>query len=129
MIYDSLQNISERYKLGIVEAIDIILSFKVDGIKQILLFGSCARFEINISSDIDLLVVTEAPLLDRILKSDMRSRAEELSGDLKADVVFSTKEMLEESDMLLYKFIREEGILMWKEGVFTDEYQQLLPIS
>ncbi|HHT97800.1 MAG TPA: nucleotidyltransferase domain-containing protein [Clostridiales bacterium] len=129
MIYDSLQNISERYKLGIIEAINIILSFKVEGIKQIVLFGSCARFEINISSDIDLLVVTENPILDRILKSDMRSRAEELSSDLKADVVFSTKEMLEESEMLLYQFIREEGILMWKEGVFTDEYKQLLPIS
>lgn len=126
MIYDNLSEISKRYKESIIEAIDIILSFKIIDLRKIILFGSCARLDITVASDIDLLIVTDKSIRDRIIKSELRSRGEELSTEIVADMVFATTEMIKSSEMKLFEFIRDEGIVLWKDGEFTDEYIQLL---
>ena len=126
MVYEKLRDISARYGSGIVKAVNTILSYDIEGLRSIVLFGSCARLNIHVGSDIDLLVVTKDHILDRILKSNIRNDIEELPNGLAADVVFSTVDICRNSDLRLYKDIRTQGIILWKDGEFTDEYEQLL---
>ena len=126
MVYEKLGDMSARYSAGIVKAVNTILSYDIDGLRSIVLFGSCARLNIHVGSDIDLLVVTKDHIIDRILKSEIRNDVEKLPSGLAADVVFSTVDMLNNSDQRLYKDIRIQGIILWKDGEFTDDYEQLL---
>lgn len=55
----------------------------IDGVFRIVLFGSCARNQIRVGSDIDLLVVTEK-MADREIRGELASDlAEEKQGGLR----------------------------------------------
>jgi predicted nucleotidyltransferase len=87
---------------------DMILQ-TVSGVQKIVLFGSYARFEQTAVSDIDILVLTECEVA-REIRGDLCSKFDELNSDL----IFYTDEKFRNSDCLLVKQIRKEGVLLWK---------------
>lgn len=129
MIYGSLCELPDRYKMAIIKAVNLIIKRKIPGMVQIVLFGSCARLHLHVGSDIDLLIVTNEPLEDRRLLSYVRADLEFLPDDMRGDIVFSSIENLIKSNEKLYIDIRQDGIPLWKGGEFTDEYEQLLSAS
>lgn len=80
----------------------------IDTCEKIVLFGSYARAEYTGSSDLDILVLTETEI-PREIKGKLCSIFEENN----ADLVFYTKSKFEQSDCLLVKQIKREGVLLW----------------
>ena len=81
-------------------------------LRQIILFGSCARSQARYESDIDLLVVVkEIPSTKEILhiKSELNERVP-IDVDLKivSDEMFSKKE-----DFFLSN-IKRDGVILWQ---------------
>lgn len=88
--------------------VDILLR-RIPGIDSIVLFGSYARFEQKITSDIDMLVLTKEEIC-RELKGELCSVFDEMH----ADLVFYSVVTFHYSDSLLVKQIREDGVLLWE---------------
>lgn len=83
------------------EMIEFIDSYHLD-YEEIGVFGSYARGQYKANSDIDICIIGAQP--DRGTLADIRCGAEER----KADVVFVTREYLENSDALMAKNIRRD---------------------
>lgn len=92
--------------------IDFIMAQNIKELLYIVLFGSCARLEYNINSDIDLLLITSKDL-SRIKKGEIRSELDKING-ITTDVVFYNKEDFQKSDCLLVRQIKKEGIVLWR---------------
>ncbi|KSV58739.1 nucleotidyltransferase domain-containing protein [Acetivibrio ethanolgignens] len=76
---------------------------------KIVLFGSYARAEYKASSDFDILVLTET-VVPREIRGELYSFFEENNSDL----VFYTTEAFNDSQALLVRRIKKEGVLLWK---------------
>lgn len=129
MIYSCICELPDRYKAAIVKAVNLIIKKDITDLKKIILFGSCARLYLHVGSDIDLLIVTKKVIRDRRLLGYLRADLEFLPDEIMGDMVFTTEKRLANSKEKLYEDIRRDGILLWDGGKFTDEYEQLLPIS
>lgn len=129
MIYNSIFELPEIYKSAIVEAVNLIIDRDIPDLAHIVLFGSCARLHLHVGSDIDLLIVTNKALEDRLLISYVRADLEFLPDEMKGDIVFTSKDKFESSTGKLHRDIRRDGIILWDRGEFTDEYKQLLSSS
>lgn len=81
----------------------------VPGVHKIILFGSYARAEQTAGSDLDLMVLA-GEQIPRDIQAGLRADFE----DSHADVVFYSEESFAESDCLLARNIRRDGILLWK---------------
>lgn len=92
--------------------IGFIMAQNIKELLYIVLFGSCARLEYNINSDIDLLLITSKDL-SRIKKGEIRSELDKING-ITTDVVFYNKEDFQKSDCLLVRQIKKEGIVLWR---------------
>ncbi|NLZ80186.1 MAG: nucleotidyltransferase domain-containing protein [Clostridiales bacterium] len=126
MVYTELGEMSKRYRNGIIEAINKIIDMNIENLSEIILFGSCAKLDIRVGSDIDLLIVTESDITDRLFKSQIIDNLDDLESGIEVDPVFATEDTLRKSEQRLFAYIRKEGIVMWKDGEYTDEYKQLL---
>lgn len=98
----------ENVKLRLKKLIQIILNSGLD-CKEIILFGSYARFEQTIQSDLDILLLTSCEV-DQVQRGYLASVFEEN----KADLIFCTLEQFMSSNCLLYENIRKDGIMLWK---------------
>lgn len=125
MFYNSLSEIPQRYKDTILHATSVILDSDIDNLTGIVLFGSCARLNINLNSDVDIAVETTEQLQDIRKVGIVSSEADRNTFNTNVDVVFASKETMSYSDKVLFKEIRKDGIPLWKDGDFTDEYKQL----
>lgn len=92
--------------------IDFIMAQNIKELLYFVLFGSCARLEYNINSDIDLLLITSKDL-SRIKKGEIRSELDKING-ITTDIVFYVKEDFQKSDCLLVRQIKKEGIVLWR---------------
>lgn len=92
--------------------IDFIMAQNIKELLYIVLFGSCARLEYNINSDIDLLLITSKEL-SRIKKGEIRSELDKING-ITTDIVFYVKEDFQKSDCLLVRQIKKGGIVLWR---------------
>lgn len=92
--------------------IGFIMAQNIKELLYIVLFGSCARLEYNINSDIDLLLITSKEL-SRIKKGEIRSELDKING-ITTDIVFYVKEDFQKSDCLLVRQIKKEGIVLWR---------------
>lgn len=81
---------------------------RIPTLEYIILFGSVARMEQTIQSDIDLMAIT-AGVPDRLLRGDLCSEFEEE----KIDLVFYDKEVFSKSSCLLVSQVKKEGIVLW----------------
>ena len=62
----------ERFIRKIEYDLNYIQERKIPGLRQIYLFGSCARGEVRSTSDVDLLIITDNKIKDRALAADSR---------------------------------------------------------
>lgn len=109
----SVSNISklpflDSMKNKIQMLIDYALS-KSNKIQKIILFGSTARAERKVTSDLDILFVTYC-LEDRYVKGDIASFCDIHN----ADAVFYSEDQLRDSECLFVRQVRKDGILLWK---------------
>lgn len=103
-------NIKEKYLNKIEECINLLST--LDFAEEIILFGSCARNESKLGSDVDLLVITnrQTKRVERgLVYSDLCYK---LNG-VNADIVFSTRQQYDEDDSKLYENIRKDGKTLW----------------
>lgn len=80
----------------------------------LILFGSCARNQMKVGSDIDLLLLTGAPVPQSVrgeLSSDL---AEEKNG-VATDLIFYTLNEFQQADSLFARQIKKDGIMLWEE--------------
>lgn len=82
---------------------------RVPNLEYIILFGSFARMEQTIKSDIDLLAVSSG-MPDRLLRGDLCSEFEQENMDL----IFYDLDVFRKSDCLFVSQIKKEGIVLWK---------------
>ena len=78
--------------------------------KMIVLFGSYARMEQTISSDLDIFVLTTASV-----PRNTRGYLMALFEENNADIVFAEESIFSQSDCYLYREIRKDGVLLWKK--------------
>lgn len=94
-------------------------------IKKIILFGSCARDSIRSTSDVDLLVVSDKSL-SRDERNSLRWLLDEEIGGVETDLVFYSEELYCNDQSTFTRKLREEGIILWEEGVFSEYWNKLL---
>lgn len=104
----------EKLKETILYSVAYILKNYHDAISAIILFGSCARCDVEYNSDVDLLVLSKNEL-DRNMKADIRAELCENPALSNVDIVFYTISMFKESDSLLVKNIRKDGYILWRK--------------
>lgn len=81
----------------------------IPDVRSVVLFGSYARFEQRVTSDIDILVLTE-----NIVCREIRGEWRSLFDEMNADLVFYTNDKFKNSDSLLVRQIKQDGVLLWK---------------
>ena len=111
-LHMSMSNVSrlpftEATRNKIQMLIDYALS-KSNKIQKIILFGSTARAEHKVTSDLDILFITHG-LEDRYVKGDITSFYDMHN----ADAVFYSEDQFSESECLFVRQVRKDGILLW----------------
>lgn len=81
-----------RFVNRIDHDLQYLIQRDIPGLKKVYLFGSCARGEVRSSSDVDLLVVTEKKLKDRMLAADIRWTLDEPIDGVCTDIVYRNEE-------------------------------------
>ena len=122
---DNFMQLPSNFQNGIIQCTNIVLEQNIPDLVSILLFGSCARNEINVMSDIDIAIVTKDIIRDRSIRGSIRSDFEDLNNGLTADAVFTTVEKLSNSNELLYQDIRRDGIILWEDGEYIGDFKRL----
>lgn len=85
----------------------------LNGLRAIVLFGSCARKRPHVGSDIDLLLITEKQVA-RGLRGELAGDLAEEHNGVATDLVFYTEEEFEKSDCFFVKEIVKDGIILWE---------------
>ncbi len=92
--------------------IDTILKSAVPDISKIILFGSCSRGNIKITSDLDLLVLTKSPV-NRSVRGELRAACDDSHRKVTTDLVFYTEHDFNASDCLFVRNIKKDGVIVW----------------
>lgn len=103
-------NLKDKYLNKIEECIVHLSS--LDFVEEIILFGSCARNQCKLGSDVDLLVITdrETKRVERgLVYSDLCYK---LNG-VSADIVFATRQQYVEDDNKFFENIKRDGKRLW----------------
>lgn len=84
-------------------------------VKDLILYGSCARKEQKYSSDVDLLLVLDEKFLeDQTLRTPMRLLKSQVStDDPEVDLKIVVGDDWKSNNMQYFKNIRKEGISVW----------------
>ena len=102
-----------RYQRKLLYDLQRIQVSEIPDICRLILFGSCARNQIKVGSDIDLLLITSRQVPQAVrgeLSSDL---AEEKEG-VSTDLVFYTQEEFQDSTTLFTRQIKKDGITLWE---------------
>lgn len=104
-----------RFVNKIVQDCECIFSYPIDDLMYIVLFGSCAKGTLDINSDVDLLVITKAPI-DRTIKSDLDHILDEEIDGVSTDIVFYDLDTYLQSNCLLINEIKKHGKILWRNS-------------
>lgn len=121
-----IKQVPERFLQKIKSDLTYIETCKIPSLNKIVLFGSVATGKIKRNSDIDLLIVTEVLITDRMIKAGIRDELSEIIEGVSTDVVFYVVDSYEKSMDLFTRQIREHGIILWEEGDYSEVGKQLL---
>ncbi len=108
-IDESLSFLRENKKVHLTTMLNLLQS-ELEDICYIILFGSYARGEERVTSDMDILAITQSEV-PREKRGDLCSRFDEADMDL----IFYTMEQFRQSECLLVREVRKEGIVVWKQ--------------
>lgn len=103
-----------RYQKKLCYDLKQIEKSEVPKLRKIILFGSCARNQLRVGSDIDLLLLTEENVT-RKLRGELSSDLAEPKDGVSTDLVFYARNDFENSDCLLIKEIKKDGLVLWEE--------------
>lgn len=99
---------SDEIKNRLNYLVNLVLDSGIE-CEKIVLFGSYARMEQKIDSDLDIFVLS-----DEQIPREKRGYLASVFEENNADIVFCTTSIFDTSDSLLYKNIRKDGVLLWK---------------
>ncbi len=105
-----------RFEHKLITDIEFLLSSDIPSLESIILFGSCARNELRITSDIDLLIITTTPL-ERAVRGELASILEEDIDNVHTDGIFYTREQYINSTRIFTSQIKKEGIVLYEKFV------------
>lgn len=108
-IDENMNFLDDSTRSFINEKIQYLIN-RVPDLMYVVLFGSYARMEHTIQSDIDLLAISKG-IPDRLLRGDLCSQFEEENIDL----IFYDLDVFRESNCLFVSQIRKDGIILWKQ--------------
>ena len=106
-------SIKQKYRNKINDILRLLEEEQVD-IASIILFGSCARGEAVLGSDIDLCVLTYDKL-NRYTKGSLQGEASRKDDGVKADLLFFTVEEFSSTRGKFEQAIKKEGIVLWED--------------
>ena len=101
------------YKEKLLLDVKYIFQCSIPGLSRIVLFGSGARNELKVGSDLDLLILTDSPV-PRTLRGELASKLAEKKNGVATDIVFYTEAEFDASDCLLAREIRKDGRIIWE---------------
>ncbi len=118
MINHTLQSIKNlglptRFEQKIISDMEYLFSCAIPHLESIILFGSCARKQIRVTSDVDLLIITTEPL-DRHARGELASMLEEEIDGVHTDGIFYTREQYDNSTRLFTQQVKNEGIILYR---------------
>lgn len=119
-------DLPKRFEDKLTSDLIYLEAIKIPHLRKIILFGSCATGKIKINSDIDILIVTDDIITDRVFKGNLRTELSEPIYGVKTDIVFYTRGSYENANDLFTRQLREYGIVLWEEGDFSEIGKQLL---
>lgn len=109
---ENYENLPGRFIEKIEHDIRYLLERDIAGLKRVYLFGSCARGNIRSSSDVDLLVVTEQKISDRVLAADIRWSLDEPIHGVRTDVVYKNETSEEMKNVFEKSVNRDKKIIL-----------------
>ncbi len=101
-----------RFIEKIEHDIRCLLEADIAGLKKVYLFGSCARGDIRSSSDVDLLVVTDRKISDRVLAANIRWSLDEPINGVRTDVVYKNETSEEVKNVFENTVNREKKMIL-----------------
>ena len=109
---ENYENLPDRFIRKIEHDICCLLEKDIKGLKRVYLFGSCARGDVRSSSDVDLMVVTERKISDRVLAADIRWSLDEPINGVRTDVVYKNQASEEMKNVFENIVNREKKIIL-----------------
>lgn len=118
---DVLRSIAElklpvRFEHKLKHDIEYLLEKCLPYMVEIRIFGSCVSGKYVASSDIDILVITEAKLVERALRAEIQESLDEPIDGVSTDVVFYTLSSYLEAQDVFSRELRKSSYLVWKRG-------------
>lgn len=109
---ENYAGLPERFVQKINSDVDYLLNAEIPGLRRVYLFGSCARGEVRSSSDVDLLIVTDKKIEDRMLASNIRWTLEEEKDGIRTDIVYMNEDSIEENNVFKNVVNRDKKIIL-----------------
>lgn len=109
---ENYAGLPERFVQKINSDVDYLLNAEIPGLRGVYLFGSCARGEVRSSSDVDLLIVTDKKIEDRMLASNIRWTLEEEKDGIRTDIVYMNEDSIEENNVFKNVVNRDKKIIL-----------------
>ncbi|MBS6195757.1 MAG: nucleotidyltransferase domain-containing protein [Clostridiales bacterium] len=109
---ENYENLPCRFVQKIEYDLAYLLKADIPNLKKIYLFGSCARGEVRSSSDIDLLIVTEKKLENRMLAADIRWTLDIPINNVRTDIVYWNEQAERENTVFETVVNRDKKILL-----------------
>ncbi len=103
-----------RFTKKLSRDLEYILQSNIQNLLFIVLFGSCVNGKIKVTSDIDLMIVTDSRI-HRSQKGSIAANLEEAVDGVSTDVIFYTIDDLRNGRSLFLKQIIKEGVVLWKK--------------
>lgn len=110
-------NLPQRFIKDIESIVNRLVELLGENLREIILFGSCARGEMKTGSDIDLLVITNFP----VDTHEQRGRIRDSLDEYNVDLVFYIQEMFNEATSLFVNNIKRDKISLWKGGAWVEK--------
>ena len=114
------REMSERHKNAMTYALKKIQQSPIDlYVKNVILYGSCARGEASWGSDVDLCVllnedVRKLPNYAQIIHLLKGTISEDDAHSAETDIKFVIGDEWQNSGMLYFKNLRKDGIPVWQ---------------
>lgn len=105
-------DLPDIYTRKLIKDCDKIVEVLGDQLVLISLFGSCARGDYKVGSDLDVFVLTYGPI-DRHIRGEIATELDVIDG-ISTDVVFYTLESFRHSNSLFINNVRKDGLILWK---------------
>ena len=101
-----------RFVKKIDQDLKRVLDAELPGLKKVFLFGSCARGEVRSTSDVDLLILTQHRLTERVRASELRWDLGEAVSGVRTDVVYMNMESAEEKSVFHTVLNRDKKLIL-----------------